>query len=101
LKEGNECEPHSEVNADDIQALSPLESRYLPLLEMLADAIAPKLQRQLDQKIMGKVSGFAANAQPMTPTECVEMLQQLGLKPANPAELLTGKDIQALPSSNQ
>src|SRR6476469_6449414 len=72
LKEGSECEPHSEVNEPDIQALSTLESRYLPLIDMLADAIAPRLQQHLDQKVMGKVSGFATNAQPMTPTECVE-----------------------------
>jgi hypothetical protein len=101
LKEGNEYEPHSEVNEPDIQALSTLESRYLPLLDMLAEAIAPKLQRQLDQKVMGKVKGFATNAQPMTSTECVELLQQLGLKPADPAALLTGSNIQALPESNQ
>jgi hypothetical protein len=101
LKEGNEYEPHSEVNEPDIQALSTLESRYLPLLDMLANALAPKLQRQLDQKVMGKVKGFATNAQPMTSVECVELLTQLGLKPANPAELLTAQDIQALPESNQ
>jgi hypothetical protein len=101
LKEGNECEPHSEVNEPDIQALSTLESRYLPLLDMLANAIAPRLQQHLDQKVMGKVKGFATNAQPMTSVECVELLTQLGLKPANPAELLAGQDIQALPSSNQ
>jgi hypothetical protein len=101
LKEGNEYEPHSEVNEPDIQALSTLESRYMPLIEMLAEAIAPKLQRQLDQKVMGRVKGFATNAQPMTSTECVELLQQLGLKPANPAELLTGNNIQALPESKE
>ena len=101
LKEGNECEPHSEANEPDIQPLSTLESRYLPLLDMIAEAIAPRLQQRLDQKVMGKVKGFATDAQPMTPTECVELLQQLGLKPANPAELLAGQDIQALPSSNQ
>ncbi len=109
LKEGDilpsmqesECEPHSEVNVAHIQALSALERRYLPLIDMLAEAIAPKLQRQLDQKVMGKVKGFATNAQPMTSTECVELLQQLGLKPANPAALLTGNNIQALPESKE
>ena len=93
----------SDVQSSDHEprASSTLESRYLPLLDMLANALAPKLQRQLDQKVMGKVKGFATNAQPMTSVECVELLTQLGLKPANPASLLAGQDIQALPSSNQ
>jgi hypothetical protein len=90
LKEGNEYEPHSEVNEPDIQALSTLESRYLPLLDMLANALAPKLRRQLDQKVMGKVSSFATNAQPMTSTECVTLLTELGLKPCNPELLISG-----------
>jgi hypothetical protein len=101
LKEGNETEPIPSMNEPDIQGLSPLERRYLPLIDMLAEAIAPKLQRQLDQKVMGRVKGFATNAQEMTATECVELLQQLGLKPANPAALLTGNNIQALPESKQ
>lgn len=101
LKEGNECEPLSEVNEPDIQESSTLERRYLPLIDMLADAIAPKLQRQLDQKVMGRVKDFSTNAQPMTSVECVELLMQLGLKPANPADLLKGQDFQALPQSNQ
>jgi len=100
LKDG-ESEQLSEVNEPDIQEPSTLERRYLPLLDMLASAIAPKLQRQLDQKVMGKVQGFANSAQPMTSVECVELLTQLGLKPANPADLLTGQDFQALPQSNQ
>jgi negative regulator of sigma E activity len=98
----NQSATQPESDSDSIKAiLSPLESRYLPLIDMLADAIAPKLQRKLDQKVMGKVKGFATNAQPMTSVECVELLTQLGLKPANPAELLAVQDIQALPSSNQ
>ena len=100
LKDG-ESEPLSELNEPDIQEPSPLERRYLPLLDMLADSLAPKLQRQLDQKVMGKVQGFANSAQPLTAVECVELLTQLGLKPANPADLLTGQDFQALPQSNQ
>jgi hypothetical protein len=101
LKDGCESEPLSEMNEPDIQEPSTLECRYLPLLDMLADAIAPKLQRQLDQKVMGKVKDFATNAQPLTAVECVALLRQLGLKPANPADLLTGQNIQALPQSNQ
>lgn len=101
LKEGNESESHSEVTEADIQEPSALESRYLPMLDMLADAIAPKLQRQLDKKVMGRVKDFSTDAQPMTSVECVELLMQLGLKPANPADLLTGQNIQALPQAKQ
>jgi hypothetical protein len=100
LKDG-ESEPLSEVNEPDIQEPSTLERRYLPLLDRLADAIAPKLQRQLDQKVMGRVKNFSTDAQPLTAVECVELLTQLGLKPANPADLLTGQDFQALPQSQQ
>jgi hypothetical protein len=98
----NQSATQPESDSDSIKAiLSPLESRYMPLIEMLAEVIAPRLQRQLDQKVMGRVKGFATNAQEMTATECVELLQQLGLKPADPAALLTGSNIQALPQSNQ
>lgn len=100
LKDG-ESEPLSELNEPDIQEPSLLERRYLPYLDMLADDLAPKLQRQLDQKVMGKVQGFANSAQPLTAVECVELLTQLGLKPANPADLLAGQDFQALPQSKQ
>lgn len=99
LKDGNETEPLLGMNEPDIQEPSALENRYLPLLDMMADAIAPKLQRQLDQKVLGRVQSFATDAQPLTAVECVELLTQLGLKPANPAELLTGSTIQALPES--
>jgi DNA-binding transcriptional MerR regulator len=71
LKEGNESEPLSEVKEPDIQDLSPLERRYLPLIDMIADAIAPNLQRQLDQKVMGRVKNISTDAQPLTAVECV------------------------------
>ncbi len=78
---------------------TPLLSRYEPLLDMIANAVAPRLQQQLDKKVMGKVQSFSTDAQPLTAVECVELLTQLGLKPANPADLITASNIQALPES--
>ncbi|MGB3205456.1 MAG: hypothetical protein WBB28_10740 [Crinalium sp.] len=94
--EGSEVQTELEPEPPDI----PLLSRYEPLLDAIADAVAPRLQQQLDQKIMGKVQNFGKKAEPLTATECVSILQQLGLKPANPAALLTGSKVQALPQSN-
>jgi hypothetical protein len=79
----------------------PLLKRYEPLLNLIADAVAPQLQKRLDNKVLDRVQNLGKKAEPLTATECVTILTQLGLKPANPAELLTGQNIQALPASNQ
>jgi len=107
LKEGVESEPHSvecrshsKVNANDIQDLqepSPLESRYLPLVDMLADALTPRLQRRLDERVQRNLA--TNNAPPMTTIECVAVLSELGLKPADPAALL-GANIAGLIAGN-
>jgi len=93
LKEGgesephsSESEPHSEMNVSDIQEPSALESRYLPLVNMLADALTPRLQRRLDQRVQRNLA--TNNAPEMTTIECIAVLSQLGLKPADPAALL-------------
>jgi DNA-binding transcriptional MerR regulator len=103
LQSGSEPSTGSTNDTATVQAEpcfdTPLLSRYEPLLDMIANAVAPRLQQQLDQKVIGKVQGFATNAQPLTAVECVELLTQLGLKPANPAELLAGQNTQALPES--
>jgi hypothetical protein len=103
--EGSNVEPpqSSEVQTElEPEPLdNPLLSRYEPLLDMMADAIAPELQQRLDNKIIGKVQSLNKKPEPLTATECVTILQRLGLKPANPAALLTGSKVQALPPSNQ
>jgi len=104
LKEGGEseahsgeCEPHSEVNVNDIQEPSALESRYLPLIDMLADALTPRLQRRLDEKVQRNLA--TNNAPPMTTIECVAVLSELGLKPVDPTALL-GANIAGLIAGN-
>ena len=107
LKEGGESEPHSseseprsEMNVNDIQDFqepSALESRYLPLVNMLADALTPRLQRRLDERVQRNLA--TNNAPPMTTIECVAVLAELGLKPADPAALL-GASIAGLIAGN-
>lgn len=96
LKEGVESEPHSvesepssSLNASDFQEPSALESRYLPLVNMLADALTPRLQRRLDERVQRNLA--TNNAPPMTTIECVAVLSELGLKPVDPAALLDVK----------
>lgn len=102
LKEGGECEPHSEMNVNDIQdseEVSGLESRYLPLIDMLADALTPRLQRRLDEKIQRNIA--TNNAPPMNTIECVAVLSELGLKPVDPAALLDTNIAGLLSADNQ
>jgi len=97
-----ESEPSSTVNAGDFQDFqepSPLESRYLPLIDMLADALTPRLQRRLDEKVQRNLA--TNNAPPMTTIECVAVLSELGLRPADPAALLDMNIAGLLPADNQ
>jgi len=71
-----------------VSGLAQLLARYEPLVEMLADALSQPLQQQLDQKIQQNL--VTSNVQPMTTIECVAVLSELGIKPANPAALLNG-----------
>ncbi len=105
LQNGSEPSTGSTDDTTTVQAEpfsdTPLLSRYEPLLDMIANAVAPRLQQRLDSKIADRVQDFGKKPEPLTATECVTILQQLGLKPANPAALLTGSKVQALPQSNQ
>jgi len=103
LQNGSEPSQGSNNDMATVQAEpsfdTPLLSRYEPLLETMADAVAPQLQQRLDSKIADRIQDFGKKAEPLTATECVTILQQLGLKPANPAALLTESKVQALPES--
>ena len=87
----------SNLNCSEVQdePSSSLLNRYEPLLNLIADSVAPELQQRLDNKIMGKVQSFGKKAEPLTSTECVTILRQLGLKPCNP-ELLLSNNVAAL-----
>lgn len=54
---------------------TPLLSRYEPLLDMIAGALAPRLRQQLDQKIMGRVQDFGKQAEPLIATDYVTIAQ--------------------------
>jgi len=71
-----------------VSGLSQLLARYEPLVEMLADALSQPLQQQLDKKIQRNL--VSSNAPQMTTIECLAVLSELGIKPANPAALLKG-----------
>ncbi|HEY9871850.1 MAG TPA: hypothetical protein V6D12_00320 [Candidatus Obscuribacterales bacterium] len=66
----------------------PILQRYQPLIDMLASALTPRLQQKLDEKIQRNL--VKGDAPPMTTVECVAVLMELGLKPADPAALLNG-----------
>jgi hypothetical protein len=74
------------------QPLQPSEvdplQRYSSLINAVADAITPGLLQRIDNAVVGRVK--TAIAKPMTSTECVTLLTELGLKPCNPERLLTG-----------
>lgn len=104
LQNGIEPPQGSDVNSSEVQTDEPLDmpllSRYEPLLDMMADAVAPTLQQRLDGKIADRLQNFNKKPEPLTAVECVTILQRLGLKPANPAALLTASKVQAtLPQS--
>ncbi len=70
----------------------PLQ-RYASLINAVADAITPGLLQRIDNAVVGKVK--TAIAKPMTSTECVTLLTELGLKPCNP-ELLLSSNVAGL-----
>ena len=64
----------------------PILQRYESLINVLASAIAPQLLPALDKAVVAEVRSSVAR--PMTTIECVAVLSELGLKPADPAALL-------------
>jgi len=87
-----QCSPlpdDQEPIASPLQAsLTDPWQRYKPLVESIANSIAGGLIRRIDNAVMSKVKD--AIALPMTSTECVTLLTELGLKPCNPELLLSG-----------
>jgi len=68
--------------------------RYAPLVQALAEAIAPRLIGEVDRAVVSEVK--QSIARPMTPAECVSVLEDLGIKPANPLALIKGSKIAGL-----
>jgi hypothetical protein len=76
----------------------PLQ-RYSGLINAVADAITPRLLQRIDNAVTGRVK--TAIAKPMTATECVTLLTELGLKPCNPELLLSGNQTNLLTESKE
>ncbi|AFZ15740.1 hypothetical protein Cri9333_4985 (plasmid) [Crinalium epipsammum PCC 9333] len=73
--------------------------RYSSLINAVADAITPGLMQRIDNAVTGRVK--TAIATPMSPTECVTLLTELGLKPCNPELLLSGNQPNLLTESKE
>jgi hypothetical protein len=87
----------SDVETVESEA-SQLVGRYQPLIDLLASAIAPQLLPALDKAVVAEMRSSVAR--PMTTIECVAVLSELGLKPADPAALLDMNIAGLIPSGN-
>ncbi|AFZ15668.1 hypothetical protein Cri9333_4907 (plasmid) [Crinalium epipsammum PCC 9333] len=79
-------------------AHDPLQ-RYIPLVESVSNAITQGLIGRIDKAVTRNIG--IAIAKPMTATECVTLLSELGLKPCNPELLLTGNQTNLLTESKE
>ena len=80
------------------ETVDPLQ-RYSSLINAVADAITPGLLQRIDNAVIQRVKSDIAK--PMTSTECVTLLTELGLKPCNPELLLTGNQPNLLTESKE
>ena len=71
-----------------------VSDRYTPLIDAVSDALTSRLLQRIDQQVKGNVQ--RAIATPMSPSECIEVLEQLGLKPVNPMALINSSHIAGL-----
>ncbi|AFZ15542.1 hypothetical protein Cri9333_4768 (plasmid) [Crinalium epipsammum PCC 9333] len=79
-------------------AHDPLQ-RYIPLVESVSNAITQGLIGRIDKAVTRNIG--IAIAKPMTSTECVTLLTELGLKPCNPELLLSGNQTNLLTESKE
>lgn len=68
--------------------------RYSQLINAVASAVTPGLLQRIDNAVMQQVKGEIAK--PMTSTECVTLLAELGLTPGDPSALLGGTNVAGL-----
>ena len=85
-------------NSDTEGDAPPILQRYESLINALARAIAPQLLPQLDRAVVAEVRSSVTR--PMTTIECVAVLSELGLKPADPAALLDMNIAGLLPADD-
>jgi hypothetical protein len=65
----------------------PLQ-RYENLITAVAAAVAPAVVQRIDKAVLQEIK--QAIAQPMKPAECLAVLADLGIKPADPLVLVSG-----------
>jgi len=78
--------------------VSQLLERYQSLVDLLAKAVAPQLLPALDKAVVAEMR--SSIARPMTTIECLAVLSDLGLQPADPAQLLEGSATAGLLASS-
>ncbi|HEY9872137.1 MAG TPA: hypothetical protein V6D12_01810 [Candidatus Obscuribacterales bacterium] len=88
---GSVADPQRSALQDETEAL---QDRYSPLVDAVADALTSRLLQRIDQRVKGSVQ--RAIATPMTPAECISVLEDLGIKPADPLALIKGSNIAGL-----
>jgi hypothetical protein len=76
----------SGVSADETPDVADPLQRYESLIEAVADAVSPQVVQRIDQAVMQRVKN--AIAKPMTSQECIAILTDFGLAPADPNALL-------------
>ena len=81
----------TEAFQDETEAL---QDRYSPLVDAVADALTTRLLQRIDRQVKGNVQ--RAIATPMSPSECISVLEDLGIKPADPLALIKGSNIAGL-----
>lgn len=85
VADGKSAETPS-VAPDETPSVSDPLQRYQSLVEAVADAVAPQVISRIDQAVMQQVKNRIAK--PMTSQECVAILVDFGLAPADPNALL-------------
>lgn len=82
--------PTATSATESVAATNPIE-RYRPLIKQLATLLTPQLLQELDREVTQQVGMALAN--PMTETECITLLSELGLAPASPTALINGNNV--------
>ncbi|AFZ15524.1 hypothetical protein Cri9333_4748 (plasmid) [Crinalium epipsammum PCC 9333] len=98
----SESVPDSTMNQQPIQQQSATDS-IKTMLQPLAKGIAAQALPLLRELVIEELrEGVPTTfAKPITSSECVTLLMDLGLKPCDPAALIAGNFPASLPESNQ
>lgn len=89
-RNGNVSRPKISETETSQSSTDPIE-RYRPLLKKLATLLTPQLLQELDKEVTQQLGD--ALVAPMSETECVTVLLEMGLNPADPTILITGENV--------